>query len=73
MRTCLQLLHAGIDADFDEILRLQEERDKNDMERETGGLRPSPNALTVQTDGMDESQVLQKLLEIVRSRVQTNP
>jgi cytidylate kinase len=67
------LLHAGIDADFDEILRLQEERDKNDMERETGGLRPSPNALTVQTDGMDESQVLQKLLEIVRSRVHTNP
>ena len=72
-RRVLQLLHAGIDADFDEILRLQEERDKNDMERETGGLRPSPNALTVQTDGMDESQVLQKLLEIVRSRVQTNP
>jgi len=68
-----QLISAGIDADFDEILRLQEERDKNDMERETGGLRPAPNALTVHTDGMDESQVLQKLLDIVRSRVQTNP
>lgn len=72
-RRVRQLLNAGIDADFDEILRLQEERDQNDMERETGGLRPAPNALTVQTDGMDESQVLQKLLEIVRSRVQTNP
>ncbi|MBM3964455.1 MAG: (d)CMP kinase [Planctomycetes bacterium] len=71
-RRVRQLLLAGIDADFDEILRLQEERDKNDMERETGGLRPAPNALTVQTDGMDESQVLQKLLEIVRAKAQTN-
>jgi len=71
-RRVRQLLLAGIDADFDEILRLQQERDKNDMERETGGLRPAPNALTVQTDGMDEAQVLQKLLEIVRARAQTS-
>ncbi len=62
-----QLLDAGIDADYDEILRHQEERDANDMIRPTGGLRPASNALSVHTDGMTEEQVLETLLEIVRS------
>jgi cytidylate kinase len=68
-RRLLQLLDAGIDADYEEILKLQQERDANDMMRPTGGLRPASNALTVCTDGMSEAQVLAKLLEIVRGRM----
>jgi cytidylate kinase len=68
-RRLKQLLDAGIDADYDEILRSQQERDQNDMTRPTGGLRPASNAITVTTDGMKESEVLQKLLEIVRERI----
>ena len=68
-RRLKQLLDAGIDADYDEILRSQQERDENDMTRPTGGLRPASNAITVTTDGMKESDVLQKLLEIVRERI----
>ncbi|MFO0013412.1 MAG: (d)CMP kinase [Planctomycetota bacterium] len=69
-RRLRQLLDAGIDADYDEILRLQQERDENDMKRPTGGLRPASNAIMVNTDGMKEDEVLQKLLEIVRDRTQ---
>lgn len=67
-RRLQQLLDAGIDADYDEILRLQQERDENDMKRPTGGLRPASNAITVNTDGMQENEVLDKLLHIVRDR-----
>ena len=67
-RRLQQLLDAGIDADYDEILRLQQERDENDMKRPTGGLRPASNAITVNTDGMQENEVLEKLLHIVRDR-----
>lgn len=69
-RRLRQLLDAGIDADYDEILRLQQERDENDTKRPTGGLRPASNAITVNTDGMKEDDVLQNLLEIVRNRTQ---
>lgn len=68
-RRVQQLLDAGMDADYDEILKAQQERDANDMNRATGGLRPASNALTVCTDGMTESEVLASLLEIVRSRL----
>jgi cytidylate kinase len=67
-RRLQQLLDAGIDADYDEILRLQQDRDENDMKRPTGGLRPASNAITVNTDGMQENEVLDKLLHIVRDR-----
>jgi cytidylate kinase len=63
-----QLLDAGIDADFDEILIQQNQRDENDSNRLAGPLVAAPDAIVVATDGMSEQQVLDKLLEIVRSR-----
>ena len=63
-----QLLDAGIDSDFDEILIQQNQRDANDSNRLTGPLIAAPDAIVVATDGMSEQQVLDKLLEIVRSR-----
>jgi cytidylate kinase len=68
-RRLRQLLDAGIDADYDEILKLQRERDENDMKRTTGGLRPASNAIIVNTDGMVENDVLERLLSIVRERL----
>jgi CMP/dCMP kinase len=68
-RRLQQLLDAGIDADYDEILQLQQERDENDIKRQTGGLRPASNAITVNTDGMTEEEVLNRLLEIVQERI----
>jgi cytidylate kinase len=65
-----QLLDSDIDADYDEILNLQNQRDENDSNRETGPLRTASDAIVVSTDGMSEEQVLAKLTQIVRSRIE---
>jgi cytidylate kinase len=65
-----QLLDSNIDADYDEILNLQNQRDENDSNRETGPLRAASDAIFVSTDGMSEEQVLAKLTQIVRSRIE---
>jgi cytidylate kinase len=65
-----QLLDSNIDADYDEILNLQNQRDENDSNRETGPLRTASDAIVVSTDGMSEEQVLAKLTQIVRSRIE---
>lgn len=67
-RRYLQLLDNNIDADYDEILRQQNERDQNDSWRAAGPLRAASDAVVVCTDGMTEEQVLERLLEIVRAR-----
>jgi cytidylate kinase len=65
-----QLLDSDIDADYDEILNLQNQRDENDSNRETVPLRTASDAIVVSTDGMSEEQVLAKLTQIVRSRIE---
>jgi cytidylate kinase len=64
------LLDSDIDADYDEILNLQNQRDENDSNRETGPLRTANDAIVVSTDGMSEEEVLAKLTQIVRSRIE---
>jgi cytidylate kinase len=62
-----------MDADYDEILRQQNERDANDSNRQSGPLKAAGDAIVVYTDGLTEQQVLEKLLEIVRVRAQQVP
>ncbi len=64
-----QLIELGIDADYQEILQLQNQRDVHDTQRESGGLKAAPDSITVWTDGMSEEQVLQKLVDIVQSKL----
>ena len=68
-----QLLDNDMDADYDEILRQQNERDANDSNRQSGPLKAAGDAIVVYTDGLTEQQVLEKLLEIVRVRAQQVP
>ena len=68
-----QLLDNDMDADYDEILRQQNERDANDSNRQSGPLKAAGDAIVVYTDGLTEQQVLEKLLEIVRVRTQQVP
>ena len=63
-----QLIELGMDADYSEILELQNQRDQHDIQRESGGLKAAPDSITVWTDGMSEEQVLQSLVEIVLSK-----
>jgi CMP/dCMP kinase len=67
-RRVRQLLELGIDADYQEILEQQNQRDSQDTKRESGGLRAAADSVTVWTDGMSEEQVLQSLIEIVQAK-----
>ena len=67
-----QLIELGMDADYQEILRQQNQRDVHDTLRELGGLKEAPDSITVWTDGMSEEQVLQKLVDIVHSKLPTS-
>ena len=66
-----QLIELGMDADYQEILRQQNQRDVHDTLRELGGLKQAQDSITVWTDGMSENQVLQKLVDIVQSKLPT--
>ena len=63
-----QLISLGMDADYSEILTMQNQRDAEDTQREAGGLRSAPDSITVWTDGLSEEQVLTCLIEIVQSK-----
>lgn len=68
-RRVQQLLDNNIDADYDEILSQQNQRDQNDSSRQAGPLRAAPDSIVVITDGMTEQQVLEHLLGIVKDRL----
>lgn len=63
-----QLIELGMDADYTEILDLQNQRDSHDTQRASGGLKAASDSITVWTDGMSEDQVLESLIEIVQSK-----
>lgn len=67
-RRVAQLIELGLDANYQEILAMQNLRDAQDIQRERGGLKPAPDAVTVWTDGLTEEQVLRRLVEIVESK-----
>ena len=64
-----QMIELGIEADYQDILQQQNQRDIHDTMRESGGLKVAPDSITVWTDGMSEEQVLQKLVDIVQSKM----
>ena len=68
-RRVVQLIDLGIDADYEDILLQQNQRDINDINRQSGGLKAAPDSITVWTDGLSEEQVLQKLVDIVQSKL----
>jgi len=63
-----QLLELGMDADYLEILEQQNQRDRQDTNRESGGLKAASDSVAVWTDGLSEEQVLENLVEIVQSK-----
>jgi cytidylate kinase len=65
-----QLIELGIDADYSEILEMQNQRDQHDTQRESGGLKAAQDSITVWTDGLSEEQVLESLIEIVQEKRQ---
>ena len=58
-----------IDATFEEILEMQEQRDANDAARPVGALRKAEDAIEVCTDGLSFDEVVERLKAIVTSRL----
>lgn len=66
-RRVRQLQKKGISSDYESILQSQIERDQADRSRPVGALVKATNAVEVDTDSLSETEVLERLLEIVRS------
>ena len=69
-RRHLELLDRGHVIDYQEVLEAQQKRDQEDSQRPVGALRPAEDAEIVYTDDMNQEAVIDKLADIVRSRLQ---
>jgi cytidylate kinase len=58
----------GQPADFDQVFSEMKQRDERDTTRPDSPLRQAPDATYLDSSGMDENQVEESLLRIVRER-----
>lgn len=58
-------LKRGEEANFESILAAMRKRDKTDSTRQIAPLRPADDAEIVNSDGLDEEQVLKKVLALI--------
>lgn len=63
-----QLIAAGRHVPIEDILAKQNQRDLEDRMRPIGRLRPAPDAVLLQSDGMSPEQVLDEVLAIIRAK-----
>lgn len=68
LRRQLEMAEAGHSIQIDELMQLQKERDDRDEMREIAPLRPADDALIVDTTHRIPEEVLEHLVEVVRSR-----
>lgn len=61
-----ELLERGQPAEYEEVLREMRKRDRIDSERATAPLKPAPDAIIVDTDGLTIEEVLAKVEELIR-------
>lgn len=60
-----QLQEKGVQADYDQILVMTIERDKNDSERDIAPLKQADDAVLIDTTKIGARQVVDKIIEIV--------
>lgn len=70
-RRTRDLQAAGEAAEYEEVLAQQNLRDQQDQTREIGGLKAAADAVVINTDDMDQEQVLDQLEQLVRQRAQS--
>ncbi len=68
VRRQLELTTAGHAIEIEELVRLQKERDDRDEMRAIAPLRPAADALIVDTTDHSPEEVLEHLVQVVRSR-----
>lgn len=68
-RRCAELAAKGENADLDTVLEDIRRRDYNDMHRETAPLKQAEDAVLLDTSELDPKQSLDRLVEIIKSRI----
>lgn len=61
-----EVLSRGQASSYEEILESMKRRDKIDSNRAVAPLRPAPDAVIVNTDGMDVCEVLKRVEDLIR-------
>jgi cytidylate kinase len=64
-----ELAGKGHEVDLSDVLEDQRRRDKDDTERAIAPLKPAPDAIVVDTTGLDLDQVVERCFRAVRERV----
>lgn len=67
-RRVKDLAARGLEADFDSVCREMVERDARDSTRPDSPLRQAPDAVYLDSSGLDENEVEEALLRIVREK-----
>lgn len=68
-RRCLELEQKGIKADFDEVKRDIEYRDRQDSQREFAPLKKADDAVLVDSSNMGFSEVAEHIIEIIKNKI----
>jgi CMP/dCMP kinase len=68
-----ELQDKGLPVGLGEVLADQRRRDKDDSERAIAPLKPAPDALVVDTTGMDLGEVVDRCLRVARERLGGRP
>src|SRR2546430_12008457 len=64
-----ELAGKGHEVELSNVLEDQRRRDKDDSERAIAPLKPAPDAIVVDTTGLDLDQVVERCFRAVRERV----
>jgi cytidylate kinase len=65
-----ELLARGLLLPYETVVAELESRDHNDTTRKVSPLRPADDAVTIDTDGLTLEQVVDRIYELARARVQ---
>ena len=65
-----ELQERGLSVPLQEVLADQRQRDKDDSERAIAPLKPAPDAVVVDTTGMDLGEVVERCDRVARERLQ---
>lgn len=70
-RRYFDLVARGERVSLESVSENQRLRDRQDHERDFGGLRKAPDSIEISTDNLSPAEVVDKLEEVVRSRMTT--
>lgn len=63
----------GVATSLDAILAAQNRRDEGDRIREVGAMKPAADAVLVETDGLTQDEVVERLVRLIEERRQPPP